>query len=100
MDVLTPSQRSYNMKRIPSKDTKPEVQLRKALWRRGLRYRKTIDFCLEVLTLRSLIKKLPSLWMVTFGMQKTIKSILVSKYALAQSIGFQSLPEMLSMTRK
>ena len=44
MDVLTPSQRSYNMKRIPSKDTKPEVQLRKALWRRGLRYRKNYRF--------------------------------------------------------
>ena len=44
MDVLTPSQRSYNMKRIPSKDTKPEVQLRKALWRRGLRYRKNYKF--------------------------------------------------------
>ncbi len=44
MDVLTPSQRSCNMKRIPSKDTKPEVQLRKALWRRGLRYRKNYRF--------------------------------------------------------
>lgn len=44
MDVLTPSQRSYNMKRISSKDTKPEVQLRKALWRRGLRYRKNYRF--------------------------------------------------------
>ena len=44
MDVLTPSQRSYNMKRILSKDTKPEVQLRKALWRRGLRYRKNYKF--------------------------------------------------------
>ncbi|HXS54014.1 MAG TPA: very short patch repair endonuclease [Usitatibacter sp.] len=38
-DVLTPQQRSYCMSRIKGGDTKPEVQLRKALWRRGLRYR-------------------------------------------------------------
>lgn len=38
-DVLTPRQRSYCMSRIRGRDTKPEVRLRKALWRRGLRYR-------------------------------------------------------------
>ncbi len=31
--------RSYNMSRIHSKDTKPEMMLRKALWQKGLRYR-------------------------------------------------------------
>lgn len=31
--------RSYNMSRIRSKDTKPEMMLRKALWQKGLRYR-------------------------------------------------------------
>lgn len=40
MDVLTPSQRSYNMKKIRARDTKPEVVLRKALWHMGIRYRK------------------------------------------------------------
>lgn len=38
-DVLTPSQRSYCMSRIRGRDTKPEVMLRKELWRLGLRYR-------------------------------------------------------------
>ena len=33
-------QRSYTMSRIRSSDTKPEVMLRKALWHKGIRYRK------------------------------------------------------------
>ena len=40
MDVLTKEQRHRAMSRIRSKDTKPEVRLRKALWHLGLRYRK------------------------------------------------------------
>ncbi|MBN9534703.1 MAG: very short patch repair endonuclease [Alphaproteobacteria bacterium] len=39
MDVLTPSQRSYNMARIPGKNTVPELALRRALWGEGLRFR-------------------------------------------------------------
>jgi DNA mismatch endonuclease (patch repair protein) len=33
-------QRHYNMSRIHSKDTAPEILLRKALWKEGIRYRK------------------------------------------------------------
>lgn len=40
MDVLTKKQRHKNMAHIRSKNTKAEVMLRKALWHRGLRYRK------------------------------------------------------------
>lgn len=40
MDVLTPEQRRKAMRNIKSKDTKIEIQLRKALWHRGYRYRK------------------------------------------------------------
>lgn len=40
MDVLTPEQRSRNMKAIRSKDTKMELLLTKALWIQGIRYRK------------------------------------------------------------
>ena len=40
MDVLTCEQRSRTMSRIKAKDTKAEVLLRKALWKKGLRYRK------------------------------------------------------------
>ena len=40
MDVLTPEQRRKNMQHIKSKDTSIEVILRKALWKKGYRYRK------------------------------------------------------------
>lgn len=40
MDDMTPEQRHRNMSRIRSKDTRPELLLRKALWHAGLRYRK------------------------------------------------------------
>ncbi len=38
-DVMSPAKRSEVMSRIRGKNTKPELLLRKALWRRGLRYR-------------------------------------------------------------
>lgn len=40
MDDLTPEQRRKNMQAIKSRDTTIEIMLRKALWRRGVRYRK------------------------------------------------------------
>ena len=40
MDVLTPEQRTKNMKAIRSKNTKMEVLLAKSLWAKGVRYRK------------------------------------------------------------
>lgn len=40
MDNLTNAQRHKTMKHICSKDTKPEISLRKALWHHGIRYRK------------------------------------------------------------
>jgi DNA mismatch endonuclease (patch repair protein) len=40
MDVLTKEQRQKNMKAIKSKGTKIEELLGKALWSRGLRYRR------------------------------------------------------------
>lgn len=39
-DVHTKTQRSYNMSRIRSTETKPEIIVRKYLFSRGLRYRK------------------------------------------------------------
>lgn len=39
MDVLTPEQRQRNMKNIKSSNTSIEICLRKALWKRGIRYR-------------------------------------------------------------
>lgn len=39
VDVLTPEQRRLNMSRIRSKDTKPEMLIRRGLHARGLRYR-------------------------------------------------------------
>lgn len=40
MDTLTKDQRHKNMTHIHSNDTVAEVMLRKALWHRGIRYRK------------------------------------------------------------
>lgn len=40
MDTLTPEQRRKNMQHIRSNDTEIEVLLRKALWKKGYRYRK------------------------------------------------------------
>lgn len=38
-DVHTPEQRSYNMSRIRSKHTKPELLVRRFLFAQGFRYR-------------------------------------------------------------
>lgn len=40
MDTKTKKQRRINMQHIHSSDTKPEIVLRKALWSKGIRYRK------------------------------------------------------------
>lgn len=40
MDNLTKEQRHRNMSNIKNKDTSIELRLRKALWKRGYRYRK------------------------------------------------------------
>ena len=42
MDDLTPEQRHKNMKAIKCKDSDIELLLRKALWKKGLRYRKNV----------------------------------------------------------
>lgn len=39
-DDLRPEQRKKNMQHIRSKDTKAEIMFRKALWTKGIRYRK------------------------------------------------------------
>lgn len=39
MDNLTSEQRRLNMRNIKSKNTKPELLLRKELWSKGVRYR-------------------------------------------------------------
>lgn len=39
MDVHTPAQRSFNMSRVRSKDTRPEMLIRQGLHSRGLRFR-------------------------------------------------------------
>ena len=40
MDNLTKEQRHKNMSHIRASNTKPEIMLRKALWHKGIRYRK------------------------------------------------------------
>lgn len=43
MDVLTKEQRRKNMRNIKATDTKIEIILRKALWKKGYRYRKNYN---------------------------------------------------------
>ena len=43
MDVLTPEQRSKNMRNIKGKDSSIELKLRRALWKKGIRYRKNFN---------------------------------------------------------
>lgn len=43
MDNLTKEQRHVNMINIRSKDTKIEILLRKALWAKGIHYRKNVS---------------------------------------------------------
>ncbi len=38
-DILSPEKRSQNMAAIKSRDTKPEIYLRKLLYAKGFRYR-------------------------------------------------------------
>ena len=42
VDIHTPEQRRKNMQAIRGKDTSIEIMLRKELWDRGIRYRKTV----------------------------------------------------------
>lgn len=42
-DNITPAQRRKNMQNIRSNNTKIEIVLRKALWKKGYRYRKNCD---------------------------------------------------------
>ena len=43
VDNLSPRQRKKNMQNIRSKNTEIELILRKALWKRGYRYRKNFN---------------------------------------------------------
>lgn len=45
MDRINKAQRSANMKAIKSKDTSIELLLRKALWHKGVHYRKNFKVC-------------------------------------------------------
>ena len=42
MDNRTPEQRKKNMQAVKNKDSKIELMLRRALWSRGIRYRKNV----------------------------------------------------------
>ena len=44
MDILSPNERSKNMKAIKSRDTKPELYLRKLLFSLGYRYRIAVRY--------------------------------------------------------
>lgn len=78
-DKLTPAQRHKNMVAVKNKGTKPELILRMALWRKGLRYRKNYKGVPGVPDIAFVQKKLRSLWMEIFGMRGGIKSTRVRR---------------------
>lgn len=43
-DIKDTAKRSLNMKAIRSKNTKPEIILRKELFKKGIRYRKNVKY--------------------------------------------------------
>lgn len=58
MDILTKKQRHKAMQANKSHDTKPEIMLRKALWHKGIRYRKnwrTLTGCPDIVLTRQKI---------------------------------------------
>ena len=56
-DIKSPKERSANMAKIRSRDTKPEVWLRKQLFARGYRYRKNV----------SNVPGHPDIWLAKYG---------------------------------
>jgi len=56
-DIKSPEERSLNMSKIRSKDTKPEVWFRKKLFERGYRYRKHVSY----------IPGHPDLWLAKYN---------------------------------
>ena len=43
-DIKSPEERSHNMSKIRSRDTRPEEYVRKLLFRNGYRYRKNVSY--------------------------------------------------------
>lgn len=72
-------QRSYVMSCIPGKDTKPEILLRKALWHRGLRYRKNYKKLPGSPDIALTRYRIAILLMAISGMQKGIRNIQVNR---------------------
>ncbi len=56
-DIKSPQERSLNMSRVRSRDTKPEEYIRKLLFHRGYRYRKNCN----------LIEGHPDAWMAKYN---------------------------------
>ena len=67
-DTISKEHRSWNMSRIKGKDTKPEVQVRRWLFRRGYRFRKND-------------KRLPGVPDVVLPRYKTVIFVIIIRYA-------------------
>ena len=79
MDIFTRQKRSEIMAKVSSKDTKPEIIVRKFLFARGFRFRKNVKNLPENQTLFYVsIKQLFSLTVV-FGMVILAKELVFQK---------------------
>ena len=90
MDDMTREQRHKNMSHIRAKDTKPEVLLRKALWKRGIRYRKNYANLPGKPDIVLTRYKMLSLSMGIFGTPAVIKILLGNRSRPIKSFGKKS----------
>ena len=91
MDDMTREQRHKNMSHIRAKDTKPEVLLRKALWKRGIRYRKNyVALPGKPDIVFTKYKSLRSLSMGIFGTPAVIKILLGNRSHPIKNTGKRS----------
>ena len=85
-DDLTPEQRHKNMQAIKSKDMTIELTLRKALWSKGIRYRKNCKALIgkpDIAIIKSLFSAIRNTGTVMIGKTETRGS------SQTESIGFQ-----------
>lgn len=80
-DIKSPEERSRNMRAIRSKDTKPEIYLRKLLFAQGLRYRKTFRSFLALPTCISQSTGLLFLFMDVSGIDTKGANTLICRKA-------------------
>lgn len=87
MDDMTKEQRRKNMSHIRAQDTKAEILLRKALWHRGIRYRKNYKDLPGKPDIVLLRYKIAIFADGDFGMPAVIRKVRENKFLRISHIG-------------